>query len=345
MYYDLTLSNMETEASKISSKIIKAHMTEEPLNVSRIFMDSKYKVSFYNKKKKLIVGDSEKDLNLDKKISAKNDESILVDRSAQGHLGVEYIVLKENTLKKELSKLKNNILLSFFAAYSFIALIGYYLAKLFLHPIYRERKRLNNFIKDTTHELNTPITAILMCTSSPNGVNERNFKRINLSAKRVSEIYRDLTYLFLKDKNQDNRKKEFLRLDEVLKEQLEYFIELAHKKRIEIETDIKECTYNIDKESFIRLINNLISNAIKYNNLGGKIYITLDKNSLMVKDTGIGIEESKQKDIFSRFYRANDVQGGFGIGLNIVKEICNSYNIKIEVFSKENLGTTFKLIF
>ena len=73
-----------------------------------------------------------------------------------------------------------------------------YLAKLFIKPIKEEREKLNNFIKDTTHELNTPISAILMSTESDT-LNDKQIQRVRLAARRVSEIYKDLTYIFLEE--------------------------------------------------------------------------------------------------------------------------------------------------
>ena len=75
-----------------------------------------------------------------------------------------------------------------------------------------------------------------------------------------------------------------------------------------------------------------------------EIDISLRNKILTIKDTGIGIQEEKVKNIFDRYYRATLEQGGFGIGLNIVSKICKDYNIKIVVDSELNESTTFKLI-
>jgi two-component system OmpR family sensor kinase len=77
----------------------------------------------------------------------------------------------------------------------------------------------------------------------------------------------------------------------------------------------------------------------------GSIFIELKNNTLTIKDTGIGIEEKKINDIFNRYFRATTQSGGFGIGLNIVKNITTQYNIDIQVDSKVNEGTTFILKF
>ena len=71
----------------------------------------------------------------------------------------------------------------------------------------------------------------------------------------------------------------------------------------------------------------------------------MQNRELIIKDSGIGISKDKIKDIFNRYYRATNEQGGFGIGLNIVNDICSFYKIKIIVESQINKGTTFSLTF
>lgn len=136
-----------------------------------------------------------------------------------------------------------------------------------------------------------------------------------------------------------------LSLNTIINEQLKYFEALASKKRITIRTNLEEFEYKINEDDFIRVFNNLVSNAIKYNKMGGEIDISLRNKILTIKDTGIGIQEEKVKNIFDRYYRATSEQGGFGIGLNIVSKICKDYNIRIVVDSELNESTTFKLIF
>ena len=79
--------------------------------------------------------------------------------------------------------------------------------------------------------------------------------------------------------------------------------------------------------------------------MAGKIEVVLKNRILTIKDSGIGINKDKLNDIYKRYYRATSINGGFGLGLNIVNIICRTYNIKIEVVSEENLGTTFILKF
>lgn len=91
------------------------------------------------------------------------------------------------------------------------------------------------------------------------------------------------------------------------------------------------------------MIDNLISNAIKYNKKGGVISIILKANFLSIVDTGCGISKSNLNHIFERYTRFNKEQGGFGIGLSLVKKICNDNGIKITCKSVENQGSIFEL--
>ena len=343
LYYDLTKSNMQNEVSKISSEIILSHMSGNKFDKEKLLETENYKISFYDKNQNKIFGNLDENIDFSKKIIDTKNSFILIDDSVLGHLDIYYIALKENMYFKKIEELKLNIIGIFFIIYLIIALIGFYLAKLFLRPIREERVKLNNFIKDTTHELNTPISAILMSTENKN-LSEKQIERVRISAKRVSEIYSDLTYLFLENKETIKNIQEF-NLRDLISEQMEYLDLIATKKRVKINKNIEDFDYKIDKDDFIRIFNNLVSNAIKYNKMGGIIDISLQNNILKISDSGIGIEKDKINDIYKRYYRATNEQGGFGIGLNIVSYICSFYKIKILVDSQINKGTIFTLIF
>ena len=343
LYYDLTKSNMQNEVSKISSQIILSHMKGNTFNKDELLEKKDYKISFYDKNENKIFGNLDENIDFSKKIIDTKNSFILVDDSVLGHLDIYYIALKENMYFKEIEELKLNIIGLFFVIYLIIAIIGFYLAKLFLKPIKDERLKLNNFIKDTTHELNTPISAILMSTENEN-LSEKQIERVKISARRISEIYNDLTYLFLENKEPIKNIQEF-NLKDLINEQMQYLELISSKKKIIISKKIEDFDYKINKDDFIRIFNNLVSNAIKYNKISGTIDISLKNNILKISDSGIGIEKDKINDIYKRYFRATNEQGGFGIGLNIVSHICSFYKIKITVDSKINQGTTFTLIF
>lgn len=340
LYLDLVKSNMQNIVSKVSNKIIMSHMLDIEFDKNIYLNNQDYKISFYDKDKNLLFGNLNEKLNFEQNFYNDEEKLIIVDSSTVGHLGIWYIALKDNSLKEKISNLKLNIFLIFLIFYTIIAIVSWSLAKLFLKPIKNERERLNNFIKDTTHELNTPISAIIMSCEDDN-LTKKQLDRIKFSAKRVSEIYKDLTYIFLG--NIEKKSLDKIDLSKVIKEEIINFEPMIARKRLKINLNIEEFFYEINKDDFIRLFNNLFSNAIKYNKTDGNIDIILQNRELIIKDSGIGISKDKIKDIFNRYYRATNQSGGFGLGLNIVNMICKTYNIKIDVQSSENIGSTFTL--
>ena len=200
---------------------------------------------------------------------------------------------------------------------------------------------LDNFISDTTHELNTPISAILMTIQSLKDVEPKKLKRLEASAKRLSVMYSSLTYR-LEGKVEPS---ELLYFASTIEERVEYVKELINSKHLHIELDLEPTQVFMPKTSSSRLIDNLLSNAIKYSDVGDSICITLKDNVLKVRDTGIGMDKKVQDDIFKRYHRENDERGGFGIGLNIVLAICKQYKIKLDLESEKGEGSTFILTF
>lgn len=343
LYIDLVKSNMQNIISKASNEVIVSHMMQQKFDKEKYLNSNEYKISFYDENKNFLFGSLKENIDFSSKFIFNDNYLLLVDNSTVGHLGIEYIVLKDSSLMKKIEELKFSIITIFLFSYLFISIVGIYLAKLFLKPIKEERIKLNNFIKDTTHELNTPISAIIMSTQNEK-LSAKQIERIRLSANRISEIYKDLTFIFLENKQKSTLLEE-LDLSIIIKEQIDSFEPLYLKKKLEVVYELEPTIFKINKDDFIRLFNNLFSNAIKYNKMNGKIKIVLKNRVLIVKDSGIGINKEKLKDIYKRYYRATNQSGGFGLGLNIVNMICKTYDVKIEVDSLENKGTTFTLKF
>ncbi|MEA2028741.1 MAG: HAMP domain-containing sensor histidine kinase, partial [Campylobacterota bacterium] len=167
---------------------------------------------------------------------------------------------------------------------------------------------------------------------------KKKLHRINIAAKTVSTLYKDLTYLVLE---KDRATHEDIDIDvrRLINDRVEYFDILAQSKNIQFSIKLQPIIFHMDKKKATRVIDNLISNSIKYNKRNGKVTIELQPHRLTIKDSGIGIEESKLPYIFDRYMRFNQSEGGFGIGLSIVKTILDEYNIHIEVESQINQGT------
>ena len=100
------------------------------------------------------------------------------------------------------------------------------------------------------------------------------------------------------------------------------------------------------------LADNLIQNAIRYNNEGGSVRIKVDSEDVpefVVEDTGIGIPKAEQDRVFERFYRVDKSRskatGGTGLGLAIVKHIVEIHDAKITLESEPGKGSTFRVTF
>lgn len=282
-----------------------------------------------------------------------NEEIYLVDDHIhfiktldEYYLGTKYIIIevKDDGVWKE-NIWKNILLYGLFSFFLFI-LFGLYLAKLFLKPMRDSIMLLDSFIKDTTHELNTPLSAILaniemMNTEVMVEANRKKLNRINIAAKTVSILYKELTYITLEQEKENEN--EHIDVKKLVLNRVEYFDILAKSKKLEYRLKLDDAMIFMDKRKLTRVIDNLISNAIKYNKRRGIIGITLQEDRLSVWDTGIGIQEDNIPFIFDRFTRFNKSEGGFGVGLSIVKKIVDEYNMHIEVRSKLKEGTKMVL--
>ena len=281
---------------------------------------------------------------LDKIIYTNNETIHYIKEPESYYLGAQYVLIEVEDDKIWLQNVIKNIAIYGSIAFIFIIIMGYFLLRVLLKPMRDALHLLDTFIKDTTHELNTPVSTIvanveMIDTSKID--DEKLIKKINridIGAKTISNIYDDLTYLILDNKIISNNQD--INLKTIIEQRVEYFNTLASVKKITIKTDLKEDTVlNIDQKKISKLIDNLISNAIKYNKIGGTIDIKLSKNYFYVQDSGRGISQDNIELMFDRYSRFDKSVGGFGIGLNIVKLICDEYKLHIDIKSKLEQGT------
>jgi len=227
-----------------------------------------------------------------------------------------------------------------------LMLIGLYLARLFVRPMRHSILLLDQFIKDTTHELNTPLSAILaniesMDMDNVSAANAKRLGRINIAARTVSTLYEDLKFATLEQGK--DVEDEVLDMAVLVASRLEFFEIMMESKRLKLQTDLAPSTLTADRRLIERVVDNLLSNAIKYNRRGGTITVRVAPGVLEVADTGIGIDPEVLPHIFDRYTRFNESEGGFGIGLSIVKRICDHYGITIDVTSEVGKGTSIML--
>jgi len=161
-------------------------------------------------------------------------------------------------------------------------------------------------------------------------------KRIEQSIQTILSLQENLK-LFLKNVKS---KAEPIDLAKLVAERLDYFRSLYPSLQFELK--VKEpLTINAPKDLLLRIIDNILSNACKYNKKRGFVKVTLESNKMIIEDSGKGIKESKK--VFDRFYKESD--RGIGIGLSIVKKLCDELDIKIDIQSELGKGTKVILKF
>lgn len=337
---------MLTKYAYIQTKRLKVlhHFFDERTDYPR---DPRFRSAIYDLEHiKIFSLLEDENIRFDEEIYITNKYIHLVKTLDEFYLGTKYLIVEVEDDGAWRGEIWKNIFGYGLISFIFFMLFGLYLAKLFLKPMRDSILLLDRFIKDTTHELNTPLSAILaniemMDTDVMGEKNKTKLNRINIAAKTVSVLYRDLTYLTL-DQEKENHD-EVIDIKELIYDRAEYFAILAQSKHLECNLNLEDSTIKIDRRKFTRVIDNLISNAIKYNKRHGTVGIELRQSMLVIWDTGIGIGIEKIPYIFDRYTRFNNSEGGFGVGLSIVKNIVDEYHISIEAESKEGEGTRMVL--
>jgi two-component system, sensor histidine kinase and response regulator len=200
------------------------------------------------------------------------------------------------------------------------------------------------FMKKIMHEINTPLSVISLNSDSierqKGSMEEIN--SIKASTKTLQSIYLDLSYLIKKESPTYIQKD--IDLVKFLSSRIMFFDELATVKNIDISLEIDHSfDIIINEYEFERVVDNTLSNAIKYSNENATIIIQTtmqdDRYLLKIIDNGVGIE--KVDSIFTPYFQQSDENLGFGLGLTIVKEICDKHNILIRVESEKDKGSCF----
>lgn len=210
-------------------------------------------------------------------------------------------------------------------------------------------KKQDRFIKDAIHELGTPLSVImsakdLIAIEKGGSVHLDN---IEAACRSLQNSFEDMSYLMKKDTAKFTPR--LTDVSDFVAQRIDFFAPVAIANRLGISfTPASEKFYfEIPHIKLQRLIDNNISNAIKYSNRGSDILLstemTADGLALEFKNVGKPIADVKK--IFERFYREDNVKGGYGIGLSLVAQICKEYGIEIFAKSDKNGNTSFKYIF
>jgi signal transduction histidine kinase len=220
-------------------------------------------------------------------------------------------------------------------------------------------QRINEFVnreraftRDVSHELRTPLTVAKMAVNimedskTLDGKDRASLARIKQAMADMLELVE--VFLILSRESDANLVEEEISVFDIVEYELIQLQPLLDQKENKIEVKVDEvepCSLKVSGKIVEVLLGNLIQNAIKYTDKG-EIRITINKTSVEVKDTGIGMTEDQIKQVFKPFFQAGSrPSGGYGVGLNIVKRITERFHWDFSMESVEKQGTSAKVIF
>jgi len=240
----------------------------------------------------------------------------------------------------QIKKLKIYVITAQLILLLIFAFISYMLARKSLQPMIEAFDHLDNFTKDLIHDLNTPVTSILLNTKMlKKDAKDSTIKKINRienSAKNISSLYANLEILL----NGAKLKKENVNISNIIEELVTEY-KLIYPN-IDFIYKIENNNISTNKIALKRILDNIISNACKYSTKE-KPYINIEfkNNTLYIKDNGKGIKYPQK--IFQRNYKEDDT--GYGIGMHIVYKLCNDLNHNIDIQSTQYKGTQVSITF
>lgn len=213
-----------------------------------------------------------------------------------------------------------------------------------LKPLFKSDEKLELSIKETIHELNIPVSTIIMNAQLLEKTikDEKSLKRlerITKASNNLLQLYENMEYNIKKEIDKIDKQEFFL--DEIIKISVEKFEDI--KKDTKIVIDIPNIKIKSDINGFSKTIDNLISNAIKYNEKENPFVEISYKNSILsIYNRGEKIDTKNLFIVFDKYFQENPSNDGFGLGLSLVKEFCDKNRIAINIETLE-FGNKFNL--
>jgi len=277
-------------------------------------------------------------------INNKSKMSIEVELS-NNRLNAKHLQLSKNI---SFNEVYFKILILTICIGLFIFLSIYLVIKASVEPYRKANEYLDAFFNDAMHELKTPLGIIQLNLEilENKQKNTKELERSINATKNLFLVYEDIEYLMKQKRIQYN--KENIDFSNILKQRVEQFESLAAPKNIKFKVEIEDnINIIINRTHILRIIDNTLSNAVKYSFKETIISINLIKNehNIVFSVHNFSNPIKNKKDIFTRYHKENHIKGGFGIGLNIVKNICEENNINIFLESTQKNGTIFSYTF
>jgi len=338
----LSQFNQERELRLYATEVEKSIYAISPLQTTFLFPRSiLYKSALLDASNHIVFSLIEESIPSFDSPFYKSDDALFYKQSLRENpLHVSFLIVQK---KLSYSQVILDILVMIGVVLAGMFAISFLLMKMLLRPYIEASTRMNNFFTDVMHELKTPLGIMqLNIEGLSSRYKDKRLSRSLAALSTLATLYDDLEYL-IKNKT-ITYTQETLDFSLFLEDRICYFESLAASKEITLLRCIEpQLHITINRIELQRIVDNNLTNAIKYSHPKKKIELTLleEENKIVfrIKDEGVGIKEIDK--IFARHYRGDIFKGGFGIGLSIVKSICDKYAINIEVISKEKEGSEF----
>jgi signal transduction histidine kinase len=245
------------------------------------------------------------------------------------------VVYPQKKYHKRVNNLEEKIKYKFLLYSLFATFVSFLFALYALTPLRKALYLNEEFVKDILHDFNTPISSMK--------INLSLFRREIGESEKINRLENNIESIlglqhnlqaFLKD---IPTQLETFSLDTLIENRMVYFKTLYPD--IEYSSTLDKVLVETNQDALTRIIDNLLSNAGKYNRAKGKVTISIQNSSLVIADTGKGIKNPTK--VFKRYYKEQD--RGIGIGLHIVKKLCDELHIPIVIQSNIQKGTTVLL--
>ena len=343
-------ANIHSHIRAADGERVKLNTVLDNVSQSIIALDSSKNIVFANKSAISMFGGTHRDIGRDLIFLIENLD---IYDNIISHLNEDHIFTcsyNEQTLSVVISKVTDDAISDEISAIIIVT------------DITQEKliqKQKSDFFANASHELKTPITVmqgfaeVLMSKEGMDETSKKQLGRIYKECLRLGSLISDMLMLS-KIESGDAPKRALARIDleDLAKEVLDGHSEKAGSRNITATVEGRS-TLTADPTMIFELVENLVSNAIKYNKDGGSITVSIEdtENSviLKVKDTGIGIEKEHLPRLCERFYRVDKSHskriGGTGLGLAIVKHICAISDAELSIESDFGIGTTVTVVF
>lgn len=236
------------------------------------------------------------------------------------------------------------ILIAFGMWILFVSPVGYILSKISLRPIRQSVEIIDTFTNGIIHDINTPLSIIkLNAQSMKNHLKDPKLHEKNMRILQAIDDVESLEeqLLFTLKSSRYQLKQSNFDLYELLLNRLEYYKNI--RDTVEISLIGNSLLIHADKVILLRMIDNIVLNAIKYSHRNSKVNISLTDTILVIEDYAQGIKNPKK--VFLKYYREDLATKGLGLGLFIVQSVAQLHALEIQLDSTINVGTKFSIDF